>query len=64
MKVIKLIMKIGFAICSLLFAGAAILLLLVLLMGEIKQGAFIDAGILFLLSSGITWISAELAAEI
>ena len=64
MKAIKLIMKIGFAICSLLFAGFAILLLLALLMGEIKQGAFINAGILFLLSSGIAWISAGLAAEI
>ena len=64
MRVIKLIMKIGFAICSLLFAGVAILLLLALLIGELQKSSFIDAGILFLLSSVIAWISAELAAEI
>ena len=64
MKAIKLVMRIGFVICSLLFAGFAILALLALLIGELQKSSFINAGILFLLSSGIAWISAELAAEI
>ena len=64
MKAIKLAMKLGFAICSILFASVAFLLLLALLMGDTKQVTFINTGILFLLSSGIAWISAELTAEI
>lgn len=64
MKAIKLVLKIGFAICSGVFAGIASILLLLLLMGEIKQNILIHAGILFILTSAVAWISAELAAEI